>query len=136
MAKILVESLEKITIKQFKDGGYFDDGRALNLMGFYFTSSKCNLGGKRFLFQCICGNRAYILFVSDSNYRCRKCLNLAYQSQNIKKNLRNDQMLRACDALIKAQELTRTLKRYTYAGKPTKKAKKLSLLYSRFFYLT
>ncbi len=132
MAKTLVEALEKITIKQLKEAGYFNDGKALNLIGLTFTSSKGNLGGKRFWFECICDSKASILYLDGSNYRCRKCLNLAYRSQNIKKSVRNDVMLSAFDALIEAQRIFSQITRPFYKNQPTEKFQKAERLYYKY----
>lgn len=132
MAKTEVESLDKITIKWLRDEGYFQGKVAPLLKGISFTTTKCHLGGERFWFTCKCGKRVGVLYVSGDEFRCRKCLNLTYHSQNIRKSIRNDVMLSAMDSLIKAKELQQQAKRYTYRGQPTKKQQKIGQLYFRY----
>ena len=50
-------------------------------------TTPCNLGGVRYWFQCpFCYRRMGVLFLFDTNdFACRKCVRLAYKSQNRRK---------------------------------------------------
>jgi len=133
MAKTLVESLDNISLKWLKDQGYFYGGIAPIFKGIRFTTSKCNFGGKRFWFLCVCGSKVSNLYDSTQGFRCRMCLNLAYKSQNIRKRIRNDVMLSVLDDFLEAQKLEEKTRRFTYAGKPTRRQIKIELLYLKFF---
>lgn len=132
MAKIEAEELEQISISNLKDQGYFQNGVAPLIKGISFTTSKCNLGGNRFWFVCKCGNKVGVLYVLGDEFRCRKCLNLAYHSQNLSKSVRNDVLLSALDSFIEAQELQEQVKRITYSGELTKKQRQVERLYFKF----
>lgn len=50
------------------------------------TWTKCHLGGHRFWFICPnsnCGKRVAVLYSKEKSFACRKCQNLAYQSQRL-----------------------------------------------------
>lgn len=132
MPKTTTDALPQISISWLKNQGYFKDGIPL-LKDIGFTSSECYFGGKRFWFTCKCGNRVSILYESGDEFRCRKCLNLAYPSQNIRKSMRNDVLLSAFDDFLEAQELQNQANRITYRGELTKKQQKIELLYLKFY---
>jgi hypothetical protein len=91
------------------------------------TWTACRYGGKRFWFSCPgCQNRVGILYLAGGSVRfqCRGCSDLTYDS-------RNELRLSRCppmdwemylDAVL--QRLHEKVKRWTYAGRPTKKAQK------------
>jgi hypothetical protein len=133
MAKTLTDALPQVSISWLKQQGYFKYGTAPLLTGISFTSTNCYFGGKRFWFLCICRRRAGVLYEFQAEFRCRKCLDLAYPAQNIRKSIRNDVMLSAFDDFLEAQDLQKEAKRFTYAGKPTKKQLKISKLYLNFY---
>lgn len=130
MPKTTVETLKQISISSLKRQGYFKFGTAPLLQNLTLTTTNCYFGGKRFWFLCICGKRVGIMYSDTNKFKCRQCLNLTYQSQNDKHSTRNDFILNAADNFIKALELAEKMKRFTYAGNPTKKAQKLAKLYS------
>jgi len=48
------------------------------------VQTACNFGGTRPWFICpepSCGRRTAILFITERNFRCRRCCNLSYGSQ-------------------------------------------------------
>ncbi|MEI6269281.1 MAG: hypothetical protein WCP01_10405 [Methylococcaceae bacterium] len=46
------------------------------------TQTACNYGGVRYWFQCeYCRGRVCVLYISGGQCACRKCFNLAYQSE-------------------------------------------------------
>jgi hypothetical protein len=136
MPKTTTAVLPQITISWLKEQGYFKHKSPPLLKGIRFTTTKCYFGSKRFWFICNCGKRVGVLYESDNGFECRKCLNLAYPSQNIKKSIRNDVMLSAVDGFLKAQELEDQVKRTVYRGEPTKKQKKIDSLYFKLHQLS
>ena len=51
----------------------------------YLTSTSCHFGGTRIWFQCPsfrCGRRVAKLYLGNRYFACRRCYNLAYQSQS------------------------------------------------------
>jgi len=76
-----------------------DEWRDVNeIIPFAYTDQ--HLGGRRRWFQCKSCSRLCAVLYGGTRYRCRKCWNLAYQSQH------NDAPSRA---LAKAQKLRRRL---------------------------
>ena len=132
MPKTTTDALPQITISWLKEQGYFKYKTPPFLEEISFTTSNCHFGGTRFWFLCKCGKRAGVLYKSANGFRCRKCLNLAYPSQNIRKSIRNDVMLSAFDDLIKASGLQKKIKTTVYCGKPTTRQKKVEALYYKF----
>lgn len=132
MPRTTTATLPQITISWLKKQGYFKYKTPPTLNGINFTTTNCYFGNERFWFLCKCGNRVGVLYESANGFRCRKCLNLAYPSQNIRKSIRNDVMLSALDNLIKASELQKEIKTPFYLGQPTRKQKKVELLYHNF----
>lgn len=100
------------------------------------TTSRCNFGGVRYWFICPlqdCGRRTGTLFLcSGGNYfGCRHCYDLAYESQ---RELHHGRFA-AMGAILKSdrqiEELSTKMKRWSYAGRPTKKARKIEILQQR-----
>jgi hypothetical protein len=101
------------------------------------TTTPCNFGGIRYWFICplaingvSCGRRVAKLYKTpDSNYfGCRHCHNLTYESKNESRMMRLGQLGYFFKANIQHKELCKSIKRWTWSGKPTRKAKKLSIL--------
>jgi len=45
--------------------------------------TKCNYGGQRWWFICnYCQRRVGVLYIGDSDFACRHCYNLTYESRN------------------------------------------------------
>lgn len=97
------------------------------------TSTPCNYGGERYWFICglsvngkYCGRRVGTLYLAPSGryFGCRHCYNLTYESRNESKLSRTYPF----SALLldkKIHELKDKIKTPYYAGKPTKKYKRL-----------
>ena len=86
------------------------------------VTSPCNFGGLRYWFGCpTCGRRAAILYLapSDVYFRCRHCNNLSYHSRN------RSAMVAFGHASRQIEELRSQIKRWTWKGRPTRKARKL-----------
>ena len=101
------------------------------------TTTPCNFGGVRYWFICplsvngvYCGRRTGTLYLaSGGNYfGCRHCYNLSYESRNESRLGRFGNIGYTIVAERKIEELYSQIKRWTYKGKPTKKARKLQAL--------
>ena len=102
------------------------------------VTTQCNFGGTRYWFKCsmskggrFCGRRVATLYKDGDYFACRHCYDLTYSSKkdnyrgyfgNLSKLIRREK---------KAEDLYMNMKRYTYAGKPTRKAQRISNLESR-----
>jgi hypothetical protein len=92
----------------------------------YFKSTTCNYGGKRLWFQCpSCLRRCRVLYFNQmgnfpDTFQCRECLNLAYPSQNLNKNLRYAAQFGKANSSIKKLRST------YYNGRPTKRYERLA----------
>lgn len=88
------------------------------------TSSPCNLGGIRWWFICpSCIHKVGTLHLyGDSDFTCRVCLDLSYESRNDQKQYRKYQKLFDYD---KVQERIHKLRTRFYNGMPTRKYRRL-----------
>jgi hypothetical protein len=84
----------------------------------------CNFGGKRWFFRCglykngvFCGRRVAKLYQVGKYFGCRHCAELSYSSCNENKKGVFSFLL----SMSKGEECFEKLKRYSYAGRPTKK---------------
>jgi hypothetical protein len=80
--------------------------------------TSCGFGGRRWWFICPnlnCRRRNSILYQSGRYFVCRKCAGLKYESQNYsgKYSFLRD--------LFEAEDYERSIKRWYYRGKPTRK---------------
>lgn len=104
------------------------------------TTTACNFGGVRYWFICPlnvngvhCGRRVGKLYLAPGGgyFGCRHCYNLSYASRNESRLGR----LGGLGYLLKAEgqyeELYHKIKRWTYKGQPTRKARKLLALEQR-----
>ena len=101
------------------------------------TTTPCNFGGVRYWFICplskkgvYCGCRVAKLYKAPgANYfGCRHCYNLSYETRNESRLGRFGSIGYSIVAERKMEELYSQIKRWTYKGKPTKKARKLKAL--------
>ena len=82
------------------------------------TPTKCNYGGQRWWFICnYCQRRVGVLYIGDSDFACRHCYNLTYESRN--ENRKG--FFGVTSILFKAEKIKEGMKRMFYNGKPTKK---------------
>lgn len=93
----------------------------------------CRYGGKRYWFRCpwykngqYCGRRVGTLYLGGDNFACRHCYNLTYASRNA--GGRDKGFVNIPDLY----EMKAKVKRTHYAGKPTKKYRKLLRMRERF----
>lgn len=96
------------------------------------VTTSCNFGGLRYWLICpvyknnrVCGKRVGVLYKSGDYFACRHCNELTYKSRN--ENRRNSfyPAFFIIEAHQKIDDLEDTMKRKFYAGKPTRKFKKL-----------
>jgi hypothetical protein len=80
-----------------------------------------------------CGRRVGTLFLSSGGkyFGCRHCYNLSYESRNESRLGRIGQLGYLLKAERQFEDLYKQIKRWTYKGKPTKKARKLQILEQR-----
>ena len=88
-------------------------------------TTPCNFGGKRYWFLCpVCYSRVGALFLipGDVSFGCRYCNNITYRSRN------------RCNAEAfghtsrQIDQLRSEIKRWTWRGRPTRKARRLQAL--------
>jgi len=101
------------------------------------TTTPCNFGGVRYWFICplskngiYCGRRVAKLYKAPgANYfGCRHCYNLSYESRNESRLGRIGQLGYLLKVEKQYEELYKKVKRWTYRGRPTKRARKLQIL--------
>jgi hypothetical protein len=65
----------------------------------------CNYGGFRYFFRCpLCQNRMRFLYLAQNSvFLCRQCLNLSYETQNLRLTRRNHHMSNKIKKAIKAR---------------------------------
>ena len=82
------------------------------------VSTKCNYGGHRWWFICnYCQRRVGVLYIGNSDFACRHCYNLTYESRNEPRGGFYGFM----NNIFKAEKIREGIKRCFYNGKPTKK---------------
>ena len=89
------------------------------------VTTPCNFGGVRYWFGCpSCGRRVAVLYLApgDVYFRCRHCNNLSYHSRNNCSTTKFGVTGRQID------ELRSEIKRWTWRGQPTRKARRLRAL--------
>lgn len=104
------------------------------------VTTPCHLGGVRWWFICPlshngvpCGRRVGKLYCPPGSmyYGCRHCYNLSYESRNESHRGRLAHMSRFLTLDRRQEELLEGMKRWTYRGKPTRKARRLETLETR-----
>lgn len=94
--------------------------------------TSCYFGGSRYWFQCnltksgkFCGRRVGVLYKGGDWFGCRHCYELTYASRNANRQYELYPLFQTLELSEKADKLREKTKRFTYAGKPTKKALRL-----------
>ena len=96
------------------------------------TTTPCNFGGVRYWFCCpLCGQRVGCLYSHDDYFCCRTCANLTYESRNESRLGRFGNIGYCIVAERKMEELYMSIKRWTWRGKPTRRARKLKALQAK-----
>ena len=98
------------------------------------VTTPCHLGGVRWWFICPlsrngvpCGRRVGILYRPPraDYYGCRHCYDLSYESRNGSRRGRLDRMDHFLSLDRRRERLLKGMKRWTYRGRPTRKARRL-----------
>ena len=103
------------------------------------TTTPCYFGGVRYWFLCpSCSKRVGTLYLAPGGgcFKCRHCNNLTYESRNEPRRGLVGVMVFQIKMENKIDKRFATTKRWTYRGRPTKKARKLNALMGKFEHLT
>ncbi len=97
------------------------------------VTTVCNFGGVRYWFLCPlnnCGRRVAKLYKPPGGkyFGCRHCHDLSYESRNESRLGRFGNIGYGIVSERKIEELYGQIKRWTWRGKPTRKARKLKAL--------
>ena len=104
------------------------------------TTTPCNFGGVRYWFICplsingvYCGRRVGSLYLAPGRkyFGCRYCHDLSYESRNESRLGRFGNIGYTIVAERKIEELYSQIKRWTWRGKPTRKARKLNAIQAK-----
>ena len=105
------------------------------------VTTPCYFGGYRYWFICpltvngqVCGRRVAKLYKAGNYFGCRHCQGLTYSSKNINRHSQHYHALYSLDLFYKKDKIEQQVRRKTYAGKPTKKQKRLDKLQRKIFY--
>ena len=101
-------------------------------------STNCNYGGKRWWFKCPlikdgipCNRRVGVLYKQGDYFGCRHCHDLTYSSKKENRNSIYFSLFKTLLSYKKIEEIQKTMKRDFYAGKPTRKLKRIMKLYEQ-----
>ena len=101
------------------------------------TTTPCNLGGVRYWFICplskngvYCGRRVAKLYCAPGTnyYGCRHCYNLSYERRNESRHGKFGVLGAFLKVDRQIEELNKSIKRWTWSGRPTRKVRKLQAL--------
>jgi len=104
------------------------------------NTTLCNFGGVRYWFICplsrngvYCGRRVAKLYKAPGGnyFGCQHCFDLSYESRNESRFGRIAQLGYVLKLDRQYEELYKKTKRWTWRGRPTRKAKKLHILEQR-----
>lgn len=104
------------------------------------VTTPCHLGGVRWWFICplskngvYCGRRVGTLYLPPAGkyYGCRHCYDLSYESRNEPRHGRFAYMGRYMALDRQMEKLREKTNRWTYRGRPTRKARQLQILEDR-----
>lgn len=100
------------------------------------TTTPCRFGGKRYWFICpwykngvYCGRRVGTLYKDGDYFACRHCYNLTYSSRKQNRRYNLFPVFNVLTIEKKIDELYKQIKRPYYAGRPTRKQRRLEMLY-------
>jgi hypothetical protein len=119
----------RYTITRYRDGSKQDYDYKIGL-----TTTPCRLGGVRYWFVCPhCGRRSGKLYRRPVGevYLCRICNDLTYESRNETRLGRWGQKGFFLVAYRRMEEMRKEIKRWTWAGRPTRKVRRLNALQER-----
>lgn len=99
------------------------------------TTTPCKYGGKRYWFLCplvksdnYCGRRIGVLYKAGNYFGCRHCYDLTYSSQKESRGGNLRYLFRLMDVETKIDKIREKMKRSFYAGKPTRKMRRIMRL--------
>jgi hypothetical protein len=104
------------------------------------TTTPCHFGGVRYWFICPlvrngvpCGRRVGTLFLSSGGkyFGCRHCYDLSYESRNECRLGRFGQLGYVLKAENQIEKLREQVKRWTWRGRPTRKARRINAITQR-----
>jgi hypothetical protein len=88
----------------------------------FLEQIQCRYGGYRYYFICPnCTNKVSVVYLDTTIFCCRTCNNLTYKSKNV--NRRNN-LFQSFDLMFKNDDLLPCIKKWTYKGNLTQKAKR------------
>ena len=103
------------------------------------ATTPCNYGGVRYWFVCplsrdgkYCGRRVGTMYLGNGDYfACRHCYDLTYGSKKQNRRYKYAPLFEVLGTEKKIEDLQDQIKRPYYAGKPTRKQRKLEHLHSK-----
>lgn len=66
-----------------------------------------------------------MIYKDGDYFACRHCYNLTYSSKKHNRKYKNYPLFHSLDLITKSELIQQKIKRYFYAGKPTKNLKKI-----------
>lgn len=106
------------------------------------VTTPCNYGGFRHWFICPlvkngipCNKRVGTLYKVGDYFGCRHCYNLTYRSRRENRTYKNYPLLEILVLEEKIAALEAKIKRSWYAGRLTKKQRRIEKIYDRFYRL-
>ncbi len=104
-------------------------------------TTTCYFGGVRYWFLCPiitevgknCGRRVAVLYKGGDYFGCRYCYNLTYASRTVNRRF---PLYPSYQTLIldrQARYIARNTKRFVYAGKPTRQARRVLAIRQRMY---
>ena len=105
------------------------------------TTTPCYYGSKRYWFICpwyangiYCGRRVGVLYLGGDYFGCRHCYDLTYESRNENRRYKLYPLFSVLTDFKKTDDLEDEIKRRYYAGKPTRKQRRLDKIHTRMSY--
>jgi hypothetical protein len=99
------------------------------------TTTPCEFGGKRYWFICpltknnrTCGRRVGTLYKAGDYFGCRHCYDLTYSSKKVNRAWKYGYLAKLLDIEDKISRTRETMKRAFYAGRPTRKLRRIMRL--------
>ena len=99
------------------------------------VTTSCRFGGERYWFICplvknnrVCGRRVGTLYKGGNYFGCRHCYDLTYSSRKVNRSWKYGYLAKLLDVEDKISRVRETMKRSFYAGKPTKKMRRIMRL--------
>lgn len=104
------------------------------------VTTPCYFGGKRYWLICptiknghYCSRRVGTVYYYDNYFGCRHCHNLTYESKNISRRADIRLFNLIFNQEKRVEKLKKSIRRWVYAGKLTRKAVKFEMLSSKLY---